>query len=93
MPRPCERLLEARLRLCAVELIGLDALAPQRGDGFGRPRRSARLDPGLALNEPPGAIAEPEEENSHAQGLHIRECPIPFSLGEKVSGGARRMRA
>ena len=55
-----KRLVEPGLRLGAVELIGLDALATQRGDALRRPRRSARLDPGLALNEPPGAIAEAE---------------------------------
>ena len=62
---PAKRLFKSRVRLGAVELIGLNALATQRAHGFGRPRRSARLDPGLAMNEAPGAIAEPEEEDPH----------------------------
>ena len=90
--RLLERLLQARLRLRAVELIGFDALATQRGDALRGPRGSARLDPGLALNEAPGAIAEAEEEDFMREPRPA--WPIPFPLRGKVSpkatdGGAR----
>ena len=72
-PRPSSSAaLQPRLGLGAVECIGLDALAAQRGDALGGPRRSARLDPGLTLNEPPGAIADAEEEHPHRPR---RRCP------------------
>src|SRR5690349_11657589 len=60
-----KRRLEPRLGIDAVEAIGLDPGPTQSAYGFGRALRPARLDPGLALNEPPGAIAEAEEEDLH----------------------------
>src|SRR6202453_1690461 len=80
-PRPCpvarrdrddnrlgrpKRLLQPGVRVGPVKLIGFDPLATQRGHGLRAPRRSDRLDPGLALNEAAGAIAEAEEEDPQA---------------------------
>ena len=78
-----ERLLQPRLGLRAVEPIGLDALATQRGDASRGPRGSARLDPGLALNEPPGAIAEAEEEDFTRSLARVANPLLPRG---KVSG-------
>src|ERR1700733_13849364 len=60
------RLRRPRVRVGPLKLTGFNPLATQRGDGLRAPRRSARLDPGLALNEAAGAIAEPEEEDLQA---------------------------
>ena len=89
-----ERLLEPRLRLDAVEAIGLDALATQRGDGFSGPGRSARLDPGLALERAAGRNSRARRRTpSRARGApRLAKRPYSPRAGRAPSPSGGRCR-